>query len=40
MMAIYIRLQLGETPIFREMKAKGGMVKNPWREAFLNANIK
>src|SRR5215468_7812096 len=26
MMAIYIRLQLGETPIFQEMKAKGGMV--------------
>ena len=40
MMAIYIRLQLGETPIFQEMKAKGGMVKNPWREAFLSANIK
>ena len=33
------RLQLGETPIFQEMKAKGGMVKNPWREAFLSANI-
>src|SRR5881392_4365499 len=29
MMAIYIRLQLGETPIFQEMKAKGGMVRNP-----------
>src|ERR1700738_1442745 len=40
MMAIYIRLQLGETPIFQEMKAKGGMVRNPWREAFLSANIK
>src|SRR5260221_8375830 len=40
MMAIYIRLQLGETPIFQEMKAKGGMVKNPWKEAFLSSNIK
>ncbi|HUI62723.1 MAG TPA: MFS transporter [Steroidobacteraceae bacterium] len=40
MMAIYIRLQLGETPIFHEMKAKGGMVKNPWKEAFLSRNIK
>src|SRR3982074_2840223 len=29
MMAIYIRLQLGEPPDFQEMKAKGGMVKNP-----------
>src|SRR6202795_384040 len=40
MMAIYIRLQLGETPIFQEMKARGGMVKNPWKEAFLSSNIK
>src|SRR5437899_9188969 len=40
MMAIYIRLQLGETPIFQELKAKGGMVKNPWKEAFLSRNIK
>src|SRR5881409_672311 len=40
MMAIYIRLQLGETPIFQAMKAKGGMVRNPWKEAFLSANIK
>src|SRR5881628_677554 len=40
MMAIYIRLQLGETPIFQEMKAKGGMVRNPWKEAFLSSNIK
>ena len=39
-MAVYIRLQLGETPIFQEMKAKGGMVRNPWREAFLSPNIK
>src|SRR6266478_1146584 len=40
MMAIYIRLQLGETPIFQEMKAKGGMVRNPWKEAFLSSNFK
>jgi MFS family permease len=38
--AMYIRLQLQETPIFQEIKAKGGMTKNPWREAFLSANIK
>jgi MFS family permease len=38
--AIYIRLQLGETPIFQEIKAKGQMTQNPWREAFLSANIK
>src|SRR6476661_5898503 len=38
--AIYIRLQLQETPIFEEIKAKGGMTKNPWKEAFLSANIK
>ena len=40
MMAIYIRLQLGETPVFQEMKARGAMVKNPWKEAFLSQNIK
>jgi MFS family permease len=38
--AIYIRLQLQETPIFQEIKAKGGMTKNPWKEAFLTSNIK
>ncbi|MFI5012251.1 MAG: MFS transporter [Hyphomicrobiales bacterium] len=38
--AIYIRLQLQETPIFQEIKAKGQMTKNPWREAFLSPNIK
>src|SRR5438270_11821191 len=38
--AIYIRLQLQETPIFQEIKAKGQMTKNPWREAFLTSNIK
>ena len=38
--AIYIRLQLQETPIFQELKAKGEMTKNPWKEAFLSRNIK
>src|SRR6059058_2289792 len=38
--AIYIRLQLGETPIFQEIKAKGQMTRNPWKEAFLSANFK
>jgi MFS family permease len=38
--AIYIRLQLQETPIFEEIKAKGQMTKNPWKEAFLSQNIK
>src|SRR5215475_4784523 len=38
--AIYIRPQLGETPIFQEIKAKGLTTKNPWKEAFLSANIK
>jgi MFS family permease len=38
--AIYIRLQLRETPIFQEIKARGQMTRNPWKEAFLSANIK
>lgn len=38
--AIYIRLQLQETPIFQEIKAKGEMTRNPWKEAFFSANIK
>src|SRR6202163_1026260 len=38
--AIYIRLQLQETPIFEEIRAKGQMTKNPWKEAFLSSNIK
>ncbi|HXZ96700.1 MAG TPA: MFS transporter [Burkholderiales bacterium] len=38
--AIYIRLQLQETPVFQAIKAKGEMVKNPWKEAFLSRNIK
>src|SRR5260370_13921553 len=39
-LCIYIRLQLQETPIFQEIKAKGQMTKNPWKEAFLSSNIK
>ena len=38
--AIYIRLQLQETPIFREIRAKGEMTKNPWKEAFISSNMK
>jgi MFS family permease len=38
--AIYIRLQLQETPIFQAMKAKGQTTGNPWKEAFLSSNIK
>ena len=38
--AIYIRLQLQETPIFEEIKAKGEMTKNPWKEAFISQNVK
>ncbi len=38
--AIYIRLQLQETPIFQQMKARGAMTKNPWKEAFGTSNVK
>jgi MFS family permease len=38
--AIYIRLQLQETPIFQQIKARGQMTRNPWKEAFLSSNIK
>src|SRR5215468_10778932 len=38
--AIYIRLHLQETPIFQEIRARGQMTQNPWKEAFLSANIK
>src|SRR5229473_5282067 len=38
--AIYIRLQLQETPIFQAIKAKGQTATNPWREAFLSQNLK
>src|SRR5213593_2170740 len=37
--AIWIRLSLGETPIFQDMKRKGGLTKNPWREAFMSSNF-
>src|SRR5437763_7162157 len=32
--AIYIRLPLGETPTFGELKAKGQITKHPWKAAF------
>src|SRR5207344_1139731 len=32
--AIYIRVNFQESPIFEELKAKQGMTKNPWKEAF------
>jgi len=38
--AIYIRLQLQETPIFQDIKARGQMTRNPWKEAFLGPNVK
>src|SRR2546425_5127480 len=38
--AIWIRLSLGETPIFQDMKARGRTTNNPWREAFMSANFK
>src|SRR5256885_9517989 len=38
--AIYIRLQLQETPIFQAIKAKGQTATSPWREAFLSENLK
>ncbi|HXW41212.1 MAG TPA: MFS transporter [Xanthobacteraceae bacterium] len=38
--AYYIRVHFQESPIFEEIKAKGAMTKNPWKEAFMSANIK
>ena len=38
--AYYIRVHFQESPIFEEIKAKGAMTRNPWKEAFLSANIK
>ncbi|MCP3470224.1 MHS family MFS transporter [Bradyrhizobium sp. CCGUVB1N3] len=38
--AIYIRLQLQETPIFQEIRDRGQMTRNPWKEAFLSSNLK
>jgi MFS family permease len=40
LIAYYIRVHFQESPIFEEIKAKQGMTKNPWKEAFLSANIK
>src|SRR5436189_1913529 len=38
--AIWIRLSLGETPIFQDIKARGRTTTNPWREAFLSNNFR
>jgi len=38
--AIWIRLSLGETPIFQDIKARGRTASNPWREAFMSRNLK
>jgi len=35
--AIWIRLSLGETPIFQDIKARGRTATNPWREAFMSS---
>src|ERR1700681_647655 len=40
LIAYYIRVNFQESPIFEEIKAKGAMTKNPWKEAFLSSNIK
>jgi MFS family permease len=40
LIAVYIRVHFQESPIFEEIKAKGQMTRNPWKEAFLSANIK
>jgi MFS family permease len=40
LIAYYVRVNFQESPIFEEIKAKGAMTKNPWREAFLGTNIK
>jgi MFS family permease len=40
LIAYYIRVHFQESPIFEEIKAKGAMTKNPWKEAFLSSNIK
>src|SRR5437899_10284955 len=38
--AIYLRLQLQETPIFQPIQAQGQTSSNPWREAFWSQNIR
>ena len=40
MIAGYIRLSLQETPVFMEIRSKGRQTKNPWKEAFLSANLR
>ena len=40
LIALYMRANFQESPIYAEIKAKGATTKNPWREAFLSANIK
>ncbi|TLY74855.1 MAG: MHS family MFS transporter, partial [Gammaproteobacteria bacterium] len=40
LIAGYMRRYFQESPIFQEIKAKQGMTKNPWKEAFLSANMK
>jgi MFS family permease len=40
LIAYYIHVHFQESPIFEEIKAKAGMTKNPWKEAFLSSNIK
>jgi MFS family permease len=40
LIALYMRANFQESPIYAEIKAKGATAKNPWREAFLSANIK
>ena len=37
---LYMRVNFEELPVYAEIKAKGQTSKNPWREAFLNANLK
>jgi MFS family permease len=37
---LYMRVSFEESPIYAEIKAKGAMSKNPWKEAFLSANFK
>jgi MFS family permease len=37
---LYMRVNFEESPIYAEIKAKGGASKNPWKEAFLSANFK
>jgi len=36
----YMRKHFQESPVFQEIKAKQGMTRNPWKEAFLSVNVK